>query len=137
MSLAFLSSFFFFCFLGPHLPRMEVPRLGVEWELQVPAYTTATAMQDLSLLCGLHHSSRQHQIHNPLIEARDRTRNLLVPRRIRFCCATMTTLSFFFLATLQHLEVPRPGIRSKPQLQQHWIQNPLCHSGSSSLAFLY
>ena len=35
-------SFFPFCFLGPHLWHMEVPRLGVEWELQLPAYTTAT-----------------------------------------------------------------------------------------------
>ena len=26
---------------------MEVPSLGVESELQLPAYTTATAMQDL------------------------------------------------------------------------------------------
>ena len=31
-------------FLGPHLRHMEVPRLGVELELQLPAYTTATAM---------------------------------------------------------------------------------------------
>ena len=28
---------------------------------------------------GLHHSSCQHQILNPLREARDRTRNLMVP----------------------------------------------------------
>ena len=32
-----------FCFLGPHLRHMEVPRLGVQLELQLPAYTTATA----------------------------------------------------------------------------------------------
>ena len=32
----------FFVFLGPHLRHMEVPRLGVESELQSPAYTTAT-----------------------------------------------------------------------------------------------
>ena len=37
------SFFFFFCFLEPHSRDMEVPRLGVEWELQLPAYTTATA----------------------------------------------------------------------------------------------
>ena len=34
--------FFFFCFLGPHLRYMEVLRLGVESELQLPAYATAT-----------------------------------------------------------------------------------------------
>ena len=33
------------CFLGPHVWHVEVPRLGVEWELQLPAYTTATATQ--------------------------------------------------------------------------------------------
>ena len=40
-----LISLFFFSFLGPHPQHMEVPRLGVESELQLPAYTTATAMQ--------------------------------------------------------------------------------------------
>ena len=29
-----LSSFFFVCFLGPHSQHMEVPRLGVQSELQ-------------------------------------------------------------------------------------------------------
>ena len=36
-------------FLGPHPRHMEVPRLGVESELQLPASTTATATPDLSL----------------------------------------------------------------------------------------
>ena len=45
---------------------MEVPRLGVEVELQLLA--TATAMQDPSCVCNLHHSSLQHQIFNPLSE---------------------------------------------------------------------
>ena len=38
------SLFFFFVFLGPHPWHTEVPRLGVELELQLPAYTTITAM---------------------------------------------------------------------------------------------
>ena len=37
---------FYFVFLGLLLWHMEVPRLGVESELQLPAYTTAIAMQD-------------------------------------------------------------------------------------------
>ena len=41
-------AFFFFLFLGPLLQHMEVPRLGVESEVQLLAYTTATAMQDPS-----------------------------------------------------------------------------------------
>ena len=32
--------------LGPHLLHMEVPRLRVASELQLPAYTTATATPD-------------------------------------------------------------------------------------------
>ena len=44
---------------------MEVPRLGVESELQPLAYTTATATSDPSRVCDLPHSSRQHWILNP------------------------------------------------------------------------
>ena len=62
----------FFLFLGPHLQHMEVPRLGVESEQQLPAYATATAMLDLSCICDLCHRSRQHQILHPLSEARNR-----------------------------------------------------------------
>ena len=43
---------------------MKVPRLGVESELELLAYATATAMQDLSRVCDLHHSSWQWQICN-------------------------------------------------------------------------
>ena len=47
---------------------MEVPRLGINSELQLPAYTTATATPDPRLLCDLHHSSRQRRILNPVSE---------------------------------------------------------------------
>ena len=63
----------FFVFLGPHLQPMEVPRLGVESELQLPACTTATATPDPSHICDLLHSSWQRRILNPLSEARDQT----------------------------------------------------------------
>ena len=63
---------------------MEIPGLGVDLELQLLAYTTATAtaMQDLNQVSHLHHSSQQRRILNPLSEARDRTCNLMVPSRI-------------------------------------------------------
>ena len=61
----------FFNFLGLHLQHMEVPRLGVESQLQLSATATATAAPDLSCVCDLHHSSRQYQILNPLNRARD------------------------------------------------------------------
>ena len=69
----------FFFFLGPCLWYMKVPRLGVETELQMLAYTTATATLDPSHICDLHHSSRQHRVLNPLSEARDQTLILMDP----------------------------------------------------------
>ena len=62
--------------LGPHLWHMEVPRLGVELELQLPAYSLQPTPQpqqrgDPSRVCNLDHSSRQRQILNPLSEATD------------------------------------------------------------------
>ena len=61
---------------------MEVPKLGVELELQLPAYTTARAMQDPSQVCDLHHSSGQHQILSPMSEARDGTCYLMDTSRV-------------------------------------------------------
>ncbi len=82
--------YFLFVFLGPNPQHMEVPRLGVESELQLPAYTPATATQDPSRVCELArpdpyttNSSRQRRIINPLSKGRGRTRNLMVPSRIR------------------------------------------------------
>ena len=42
-----------------HPWNMEVPRLGVESQLQLLAYATATAISDLSCVCDLQHSSWQ------------------------------------------------------------------------------
>ena len=78
-------------FLGSHPWHMEVPRLGVKLELQLPVYTTATATPDPSRVCDLHHSSWQCQILNPLSEARDRIRNLMVPSWMHFRCAMTGT----------------------------------------------
>ena len=50
---------------------MEIPRLGVQSELQLPAYTTATATPDPSHVCDLHHCSQQCRILNPLSKARN------------------------------------------------------------------
>ena len=47
----------FFVFLRLHPQHMEVPRLGVELELQLPTYTTA--VQDPSLIWDPYNSSRQ------------------------------------------------------------------------------
>ena len=70
--------FFFFSFLLLHLWHMEVLGLGVKSELQLLAYTTATATVtwDPSCIFDLHCSLWQCQILHPLREARDRTRIL-------------------------------------------------------------
>ena len=76
--------FVLFFFLQLHPRHMDVPRLQVESELQLPAYTTATAKPDLSQVCNLHHSSRQCQILNPWIEARDQTCILMDTSRVHY-----------------------------------------------------
>ena len=68
-----MQSIFPFVFLGPHPWHMEVPKLGVKSELQLLAYTTATATSDLSSICDLYYNLRQYWILNPLSEARDQT----------------------------------------------------------------
>ena len=77
--------FMFFAFLGPRQWHMEVPRLGVESDLQLPDYTTATATPDLSHICNLRHSSQQYWILNPLRGARDGTHILTDACRVHYC----------------------------------------------------
>ena len=90
LGILFVSLFLLF-FLGLHPWHMEVPRLGVQSELQLPAYTIATATWEPSRIRDLYHRSWQCWILNPLSEARDQTLNLMVTSRICFCCATTGT----------------------------------------------
>ena len=53
---------------------------------------------------GLHHSSWQRRILNPLSEARDWTCNLVVPSWIRFRCA-MTELPHLLFTNVFHLSI--------------------------------
>ena len=146
--LSFSFSFFMsFVFLGPHPQHMEFPRLGVELELLLLAYTTPTARPDLSHIFDLHHSSWQCQILNSRIEARDRTHNPMVPSWIHFRCAIMGTTLFFSGPHPQYMEVFLQGVKLELQLlayttatetpdpnhicdlylslRQPWILNPL------------
>ncbi|XP_020925541.1 probable phospholipid-transporting ATPase IF isoform X17 [Sus scrofa] len=50
---------------------MKVPTLRVQWELQLPAYTTATAVADPSQICDLGWRLWQHQNLNPLSKGFD------------------------------------------------------------------
>ena len=93
---------------------MEVSRLGVQLELQLPACATATAVQDPSQVCDRHHSSPQCQILNPLREVRAQTCVLKDPSQICFHSATAGTPLW------------------SPQ-----VLNPLCPGGNSLDVFSY
>ena len=75
---------------------MEVPRLGVESELQQPAYSMATATLDPSHLFDLRCSLRQCQILNPLSRARDWTRILMDTSWAHYCWTTTGTPIYGF-----------------------------------------
>ena len=95
-SFYFILFIYFLLFRATPGRHMEVPRLGVYSELQMLAYTTATATSDPSHICDLHHSSWQCWILNPLSKAKDRTWNLMVPSWIHFHRA-MTGTPIFIL----------------------------------------
>ena len=96
-----------FVFLVPHPPHMEVPRLGVKSELQLPAYATATATPDPSHFCNLHHSSQQRQTLNPLSKAKDGTRILMVLSQFCFRYAFILYSSSLSLPPCS--QMPRPS----------------------------
>ena len=90
--------FFFFFWLFSVAPEAYGgSQDGVKWELQLLAYTTATATPDPSCFCNLHHSSPQHEILNPLSEARDWTCNPMLPSWIYFHWAMMGTPPAFWI----------------------------------------
>ena len=66
---------------------MDISRLGVKSELQLLAYITATATQNLSCICD--QSSWQCRFPNPLSKAWDQTHVLMDTSQVRFHCATI------------------------------------------------
>ena len=86
-----LSLFLSVCLFRATPMHMEVPRLGVQSELQPLSYATFTAMPDLSHVCDLHHSSWQCQILNPLSEAGGQACVLMDTSQSCFCWATVGT----------------------------------------------
>ena len=119
---------------------MEFPRLGVKSEWQLLAYTTATAMPDLSHSCDLHHSSRQHQILNPLSKPRIWTCVLMYASQICFCWATRDPSRIYDL----HHSSSQCRILNPLSEARDWtgylmvpsqIHKPLGHDGNSSHTF--
>ena len=73
--------------------HMEIPRLGVEWELAA----TATATPELSRICNLCHSSQQCRTLKLLSKARDWTHILMDSGQVfNPLSHNGNTLSFFF-----------------------------------------
>ena len=64
-------SFFFFFFLGPHLWHMEVPKRGVETELQLPTY--APSQQCRIRASSVTYTTAWGNAGSLLSDARDRT----------------------------------------------------------------
>ena len=98
----------------------------VKSELQLPAYTTATATWNPGCICDLHHSLPQLQIPSPLSKARDWTHILMDTSQICFHCIAMGTPCFFlwywaFLILFHHSE--------SRQKRFFWISwnLPFCH----------
>ena len=74
----------------------EVPRQGVELELQLPVYTSATATPVPSHVYYLHYSSWQCQMLNPPSKAGDWTCVLIDTTWVHCHWATTGTPFFFF-----------------------------------------
>ena len=133
--------FFFLVFLGPHLRHMEVPRLGVESELQLPASpqpqqrqtwaspaTYPTACSNAGSLTywarpGIEPTSSWILVGFLLTEPQSPGINLCIWQ------------------WPQHAEVLGPGIKTSPQMwpksqqRQRQILNLLCHQGSPKKIF--
>ena len=97
-------------------------------------------MQELSLICNLHHSSQQHRILNPLSKARDRICTLMDTSQICFPCATMGTPAHvfsMFMNLIKILEVPcwLSGLRTQHGLHEDVGSTPgLIHGLGYSVA---
>ena len=122
-TLGFFFFFFFLSSLGPYPWHMEVPRLEVESELQLPAYTIATATPNQSHIFSPHHSSWQCWILSPLSEAKDRTWVLVDTSQIHYHWATTRTPCIFVFLSLGFFFIVRLGFYFIEALQQRMYAN--------------
>ena len=92
-------SFFFFCLFV--FFRATPPAHGSSQTRGPIGAATATATGDPSGVYNPHHSSPQHQILNPLSQARDRTHVLTDASQFHYHCATTGTPTYFYLLRIQ------------------------------------
>ena len=87
-------------------------------------------------LCDLYHSSRQHQIFNPLSEARDQTHILTDTSQVHYCRPTVGTLSAVILDDMvssnQSLLIVYPAIALIQTTACLHLQNSSCFCICSS-----
>ena len=109
---------------------MEVPRLRVKLELQLPASTTATTMPVPSHVRDLHSTAHRNTrfpappTPNLLSEARDSTLILMDTSGIHFCCTTVGIPRCNILSTLWKGplgEGIKPPTKNQYQLASHEI----------------
>ena len=93
------------------MQHVEVPRLGIESEQQLSAYTTATP--HLSFICNLYRSSWQHRILNPLSEARDQTTSFMDTSQVLNPLGHNGNSQFSFFPWAMEKEKLRGGVLSK------------------------
>ena len=107
-----------FAFSGPHV---DVPRLG--------GGIGATAI-------SLHHSSRQHQIPDPLSKARDQTRTLMDTSCICFCCATTGSPPFLLFLKQHNFLIKSILLKGQTSLYLYMLPLPVrIYLGESQLEF--
>ena len=75
--------FVLFCFVLSFCAFRAAPAAYGGSQARGQIRAAATATRDLSGVCNLHHSSWQHRILNPLIEAREQTQVIMDASRVR------------------------------------------------------
>ena len=115
---------------------MEVPRLGVELELQLPAYTRASETWDPSRIDNLCCSLQQCQTLSPLTRARDQTCILMdISWVLNLLSHNRNSLSPYFreMASIQALGIyslaPAPLSSLSGQMRMFRLEewDPHCH----------
>ena len=84
---ALLLFFFFFLFRATPMAYGSSKSRGAVGAAAAGHITATAMLWDLSHVCDLHHSSRQHWILNPLSKAKNQTQVLVDTSQIRFVTA--------------------------------------------------
>ena len=112
-----------YLFIWSCLQHVEVPRLGVESELQLQACATAMAMPNLSHICDLCYSLWQCLMLNPLSKARDLV-GFLTHWATRAICFFKDNSMIFSTWGLQFLHLRLPNwtqVHSLAKQQSHVV----------------